>query len=185
MNKLQGLLICLVLPFIGMSQTSVDMEGKLNEAISKIVSLEAVVEQQTADISYLKEVLNLRKSNYKLDIQGWEITITSVVGDKNTNEVRVKGLVTNNNKEGDRLQFASAELVDPKGNQYITYDFRNMEGSDFFIDASVTAIPYAFEIVVTGFSEQMPVFSLLQIKIHKAVHGQEVYNFKTVDVTWN
>ncbi|MCP1997434.1 hypothetical protein [Flavobacterium sp. HSC-61S13] len=134
------------------------------------------------DNSFFKVALDLRQSESKIQIDNRIVIINEVVYDAKEKQLRVSGLVENNNINYKGINFFGANFVDSKGEFHETFTVLHPSGKGFSILSSTTEVPYGFTFVFKNINAYIPVISLLQVNLATKNLRNDEFKFKGVTV---
>ena len=117
---------------------------------SQIIDLDKKVEELEKEIIYLKETLRLMNSKLTAKEEDFEFKLTSVNGNEVSGKITIEGIVSNTGLDR-KLQLASAEIVDPRGN---VYKAKNMNFSNYGI--MIANLPNDVPVKFTIEFEEIP-----------------------------
>ncbi|MEN5376521.1 hypothetical protein [Sphingobacterium kitahiroshimense] len=146
--------------------------------------LKGQLQEQVQRNDYLKDALSLREGGQELTVDDITIKLTRVY--MKEGKVCVEGLVKYIGDGDQVIQFSDQDLVDPKGNLYISYNAGplNEPTGTLHIAHAVKDINYGFIVIFDNIKEKTPDISLLNLRLSGRGASGIPFNFKGVGVKW-
>ncbi|MCH7397716.1 hypothetical protein MM236_06935 [Belliella sp. DSM 107340] len=167
-------------------ERTVESQGlEIEKQIGEIENLNLEIRELEKQVKYIREVLDLYNVSNTFIEEEFEFKITSVIGNRNSGKILIKGLVTNKG-QAHKLQLKAAELIDLKGNVYKSSNFSFSEYG-MMIPNLPKDIPVNFSIHFSGVDED----GLSTIKLFSPVIFSRQYSrsipilFKNLDIQWD
>lgn len=136
---------------------------------------------------YYKEALNLTKSEMQTEIENIKFQINSAVGNKQDKSIEIEGIFTNQGNTLKALQAEKLTIIDPKGNQYLSYNivFGGKNGS-IRVENIFNSIPMKFNLTLNDINDEIPIIRVLTLDIYSTINhiGSSFGKFENIDVVW-
>lgn len=161
------------------------LETKINTKNREIQSLNTSLEKSKEEVNYLKETLGLINSKIESENQGITFKISSVEGDSDQGTVKIKGLLENIGSVSN-FQVIHINIVDPKGNEYISHNVKLGSNKSMIIDFQKN-VPLSFVFTIESIIEEFLMVKAMTINFYNR-KGFTDKNpniiFKNLEVSW-
>lgn len=134
---------------------------------------------------YLKQVLNVNKPEYALEIDKTEFSITKIDGNSKEQSVTFSILV-NNTDVNKYISLTGFEAIDLEGNEYKKKDFAETKGlNSLGSDTFSTGIPKKIEPVLVKVPAMTLFFKLLKFNYYSDVLKEhKSIEFRDLKINW-
>ena len=187
MKKLQKLSLLTILSITPLfaQEDCTELKVDLTNKEAEIVKQQNNISKLENDIIYYKETLKLLNAKISTETKNVTFKINSVIGDSNSGEVIVEGILINNGALR-MIQAFRGAAFDPKGNG-IKKNKMSIGNDGIRVDKLFKDIPTKFSLTFTQIIEGTPMIKILMAeyisRLGKKSDNLEVV-FKNLPIQW-